>query len=296
MALTITTANGVQHIPPVAGGGPALSNATPQPPGTAAAGSTGEASDAGHVHARELPDPTALPDGHVATVASGAWTAAAPAGGGAVRLYASDGTAVPASEGASISGVGVASEWTLTASAAARAYGSGGVTAASIAIPLPTGARRVVVENLVTAASGMSTGGYRFLSIALRNRASGNPTFLWGASWSDGGLGYGGNMLGGANAGVLLSTMSGAPTAADRWQRLSIDLDSLFLTAAGANGPGAGARPARWVAPLNAAPLAAGSIQVGDPEADNDIVIILQGFTTGGATSVSGKATVLVWS
>jgi hypothetical protein len=62
-------------------GGPALSTATPQPPGTAAAGSTGDASDAGHVHARELPDPTALPDGHVATVASGAWTAAAPAGG-----------------------------------------------------------------------------------------------------------------------------------------------------------------------------------------------------------------------
>lgn len=36
-------------------GGTTLSTATPQPPGTAAAGSTGEASDAGHVH--EAPAP-----------------------------------------------------------------------------------------------------------------------------------------------------------------------------------------------------------------------------------------------
>jgi hypothetical protein len=39
-------------------------------------GSRGPAGAAG----AGLPDPTALPDGHVATVASGAWTAAAPAG------------------------------------------------------------------------------------------------------------------------------------------------------------------------------------------------------------------------
>lgn len=62
------------------GGGAALSNATPQPPGTPAAGTGTEASRDDHVHARELPSPVALPNGHVATVASGAWTAAAPAG------------------------------------------------------------------------------------------------------------------------------------------------------------------------------------------------------------------------
>ena len=41
-----------------AGGGAVLSTATPQPPGVADPGSTGEASDAGHVHA--LP-PTRIP-------------------------------------------------------------------------------------------------------------------------------------------------------------------------------------------------------------------------------------------
>ncbi len=64
-----------------AGGGAVLSTATPQPPGVADPGSTGEASDAGHVHARELPDPTSAPDGQVPTTASGAYVLATPAGG-----------------------------------------------------------------------------------------------------------------------------------------------------------------------------------------------------------------------
>lgn len=63
-----------------------ISTATPQPLGTAAAGSTGEASDAGHVHDRELPDPTGAPDGQVVTTAGGALVLATPSGGGPSRV------------------------------------------------------------------------------------------------------------------------------------------------------------------------------------------------------------------
>ena len=59
-----------------AGGGAVLSTATPQPPGVADPGSTGEASDAGHVHDRELPDPRDAHDGQVPTTTSGAYVLA----------------------------------------------------------------------------------------------------------------------------------------------------------------------------------------------------------------------------
>lgn len=61
------------------GGGPSLSSATPQPLGVAAAGSTGEASDAGHVH----PLPAGLIPVAVAVDLSSAtgWTALAGVGG-----------------------------------------------------------------------------------------------------------------------------------------------------------------------------------------------------------------------
>jgi hypothetical protein len=87
-------------------GGTTLSTATPQPPGTAAAGSTGEASDAGHVHDRELPDPTGAPDGQVPTTTGGVYGLAAPAGGVDTSLQSAPDTGWTAASGA---GVGTAS-------------------------------------------------------------------------------------------------------------------------------------------------------------------------------------------
>ncbi len=70
------------------GGGPSLSSATPQALGVAAAGSTGEASDAGHVH----PLPAGLIPVAVAVDLSSAtgWTALAGAGGATATIDTGD--------------------------------------------------------------------------------------------------------------------------------------------------------------------------------------------------------------
>ena len=82
MASTITTPGGVQHIPPQAGAGPALSDATPAALGVAAPGVSTEASRADHVHEA----PAGGVDTSLQAAPDTGWTAASGAGVGTASI------------------------------------------------------------------------------------------------------------------------------------------------------------------------------------------------------------------
>jgi len=218
------------------------------------------------------------------------WAAAASGGASTTTLYASDFTAVPASESASISGTGVTSTFTIGATATTREYGSGGVTAARIIAPLPSEWRRLEVEVQITAVSGTSTGGWRFVTLAIQPQGSGIPTSLWGTSWPDTTSVYFGSRLGGGNTlgqfGTGLSAL-----AADRWMRMTMDRTEPFLTALVGSGS-AGARPTTWRTTENAPPAVTGTpgiIDVGQP---SWLVVVAQSYGNGGANTYTGRITV----
>lgn len=241
------------------------------------------------------------PDGGVLTVTNGApaWAAASSGGSGVTMVYAADCFAEAGSESASISGTGSTSTFTITASSTSRTYGSGGATAARVVCPIPAGTREIEVELQTTAVSGMTTGGFRYLTMALRNVRDGNaPTVLWGVSVNDGGSGglYANNLMGGGNAaGAFSTSLSVAPTAADRWYRAVYKPREIFLSASSGSGS-AGARPTTWAAPAAAIPLqtSGSSVVVPDLGSATALAIVLQSFGTGGATSITARVAIRV--
>lgn len=212
-------------------------------------------------------------------------------------LYASDCTAENGSESASISGSGAASTLTLTASSTARVYGTSGATAARIVCALPAGTRDVEIEFLVTAVSGMNSGGYRYLSFGLRSTADGaNPTStFWGASFPDsGGSVYEGNLLSGGNAPSYSASAAHAPTSVDKWFRVTMRPRAPFIAVMTGAGT-AGARPPTWVPATNGTPnpTTTQTPSVADT-ATMSLAIVLQSFGSGGASSITGNLTVRV--
>lgn len=206
--------------------------------------------------------------------------------------YASDGVASPGSESASVSGTGTASTVTLTASSSARNFGSAGQTAAGWYVDLPAGTLVVDVEVQITAASGLATGGYRYLGIALSNQTNVSTT-LCGVSMADSGNAYSGSLLGGANAGNGPLSYSPTLTAADRWVRARIELDAGAMLRFATGSGTAGARPGTWSLPYSAIPLpASGSTGTVVDSNSARLWLYLQGFGSGGATSVTAKITV----
>lgn len=211
---------------------------------------------------------------------------------GANVLYASDGVAEAGSESASISGTGASSTVTLTASTTTRTFGTAGRTAAGWRLNLPSGVQRVSVEIQLTAASGLTSGGWRYLGLALSNQSDVTTT-LCGFGLGDNGNSWSGNMLGGANSGVGPTTTSPTVTAADRWLRAVFELDAgpriRFATGTGT----AGARPGVWSPPATAIP-APGSGATGTVVDSNNarLWFYLQSFGSGGATSLTARITV----
>lgn len=236
-------------------------------------------------------------DGSVLTSLAGRaqWAAAAGGASASTVLYADDCVAEAGSESASITGTGAASTLTLTASSTARVYGTSGATAARVVCPLPTGVHAIDVEMQVTAISGMTSGGGRYLGVCLRNTANGGaPSVLWGAAWNDNNTLYQGNLMGGLNGGSS-SGVSPAINAVDRWGRLALRPREPFLSAMAGSGT-AGARPTVWAPLVTPAPLitSAAVPTIADTEAAAAVAFILQSFGGGGATSITLSITVRV--
>lgn len=219
------------------------------------------------------------------------WATPATSPGNTV-LYASDGVAEAGSESASISGTGAESTVTLTASTTARTFGTSGRTAAGWRLNLPAGLQRVSVEVRVTAASGLTSGGWRYVGLALSNQSDVTTT-LCGFGLGDNGNSYSGNMLSGANSGVGPTTTSPTVTAADRWLRAVFELDAgpriRFATGTGI----AGARPGVWSPPATAIPAPASGATGTVVDSDSArLWFYLQSFGSGGATSLTARITV----
>lgn len=220
---------------------------------------------------------------------------------GATMLYASDCFAEAGSESASISGTGSTSTFTLTASSTARTYGTAGATAARVVCPIPAGARRIEATlGPLTSLSGFSGSG-RFLGFALRNARDGAaPTSLWGLSINDVPSGipqiYLGNLLGGANSGASSFNQSVSPVAlaTNGWVRASFDTTWPLLGLALASG----ASPTSW-SPVAATgvPAPFGSYSIPHaPDIATAIVVYLQSFGGGSATSITARISIRVVS
>jgi hypothetical protein len=210
-------------------------------------------------------------------------------------LYASDCAAESGSESASISGTGASSTFTLTASATSRVYNNTGATAARVLCPIPANAYRIEAEMGITAASGFTTGGSRYLATALRSSGGGTPAQLWGYAWNDNPTGYWGNLTTNPNAGSI-NNPPNVP-GVDRWQRLTWETTLPQLGGLWGSGT-AGARPTVWT-PGNVAfamPVGTPTFIVDTTGSTSSLAVYLQSFGGGGATSVTAKLTVRVWT
>lgn len=235
------------------------------------------------------------------TPAAGSYLSADGAGGlqlsassSETVLYASDGTAAAGSESAAVSGEGADATVTLTASPTSRSFGTAGQTAAGWRLDLPAGTLRASVEVQITAASGMTTNGFRYLGLAISNQTNVSTTLV-GVSVNDNGGGYSGNLLAGANSGsASATTVSPTFHAADRWLRVVFELDAgPRLRYATGTGSGGG-RPGVWAAPAAGVPLPSATTgSIADSDAAR-LWLYLQSFGSGGATSVTMKITVRV--
>lgn len=264
-------------------------------------GQTLTAQDAGAADAVALVAVAPGTPGQVYTISDAGLPHWAAAGGGstATTLHADDCVAEAGNESASITGTGAAATLTVTASATTRNYGSGGATAARVVCPLSANARRIEVElGPVTALSGFS--GARFLAIALRNAASGGaPANLWGVSLVEVGSGspkgYIGDLMSGANAGATTFNQSASTgfIAVDKWVRASFDpWWPLFGLAAGTGV--SSARPTSW-APIATTGLPGPfGVSIADPSSATALVVYLQSFGGGSATSVTTGLTIRV--
>lgn len=215
--------------------------------------------------------------------------------GSPLTYYAESFTAENGSDTASISGTGSTSTFTLTITASSRTYGSGGSTAPRLVLPLPTNAQEVTVEIGLTAASGVSTGGFKNMVVALRNAADGGaPTILWGVGFPDGGGAFYNNLVAGGNAGVP-STTTTHSLAADRWFRVTLKPREAFLSIQTGAGSG-GARPTTWFGPGTACPLQTNANSVSYPDTTSSAALAIALVSHGSAitTSLTGTVTVRV--
>ncbi len=229
------------------------------------------------------------------------WAAAASSGGGPTVTHASDCTAEPGSESASVTGTGSSSTFTLTAGTSARAYGFGGATAARIVCPVPAGARVVEVElGPITTATGLATGGYRYLTIAMRNALDGAaPATLYGASFNDSGGSTGvyfPNLMGGGNGGAVTTSVTYPPTATDRWLRVTVRPREPLLGIASGLGVSS-ARPTSW-RPVETVGMVApyGAYAIADTGSGSAIAVVLQSFGGSGTSTLTAGLTVRVSS
>lgn len=216
------------------------------------------------------------------------WAAAASTSGTlrVTRYYAADFTAEGGSETASISGTGVSSTATLTASATQRHYGTSGATAARLVLPIPAGAREVTATISISAGTGLSTSGFRWMGVALRNAADGAaPARLFGLGISDSASVSAGNLMGGANnGGTTPSGVSGAPIGASRSHRVTILPILPRVEYAAINT----ASPVGWGFPLSPLSISGtGVASVADTSSATALAVWLQSFTNGGATSMT---------
>lgn len=215
MALTITTPGGVQHIPPQAGAGPTISTATPQPLGTAAAGSTGEVSDAGHVHAA----PTqAYTDTPLSTASSSGWT-----------LRDGDGTAAITGGVARLTlGLGVVPGPWSDVPAVAQAHGRD--------------AHNVDVRVRVAAVTGGNSSAV-FMAFGLRRGTAGSDGIFWNLRGDGGDSTIYREGLSGSGSIASASINRAAIAAGTLWLRLAIRGGMLLA----AHGTGVGtAEPTDW--------------------------------------------------
>ncbi len=248
-----------------------------------------------------LPDVAGVADGATLAQVGGAqtWAAPAPTGPTLTTLRASDCVAEAGLESASITGSGAASTLTLTASTTARDYGTGGATAARVVCPLPAGAREIEVEAAVTAASGWTSPGGRYLGMALRNAINGGaPAALWGMAVNDnGGTVFAGNLSTAANTGGTSSGNAAGTPAANRWYRMMVRATDAFLGVTVGTGS-AGARPALWSPLTTAVSLPSGATAyLVDTAPATAVVVYLQSFGGGsGTTSVTAGLTIRVVS
>lgn len=230
-----------------AGGGAALSNATPQPPGTPAAGTGTEASRDDHVHDRELPSPIALADGDVAVVASGAWTAAPPVFSDATLSTAS------ATGWTTRDGSGTAA---ITAGVARLTLGLGVVPGAFANVPLAARAHgldpwNVDVRGRIAAWTGGNSSNV-FVSFGLRRGTAGNDGIFFNLQGDNSGGTSFYREMGGSAMITAVSLSRAALTAGTFWVRLSIR--GGFLSAFHGVGVGT-AEPADWTCFSGSSPV-----------------------------------------
>ena len=213
---------------------------------------------------------------------------------GVSTFYASDFTAVNGSDTASISGTGSTSTIAFSTGTTARSYGTAGVTAPRAIIALPAGARVVEIELQVVSLSGASSGGFRYLTAAVQNVASGVPTALWGASFPDASATYGGNLLGGGNSGASVGSTIGVASAADRWARATLALTEPRFAVLHGSGS-AGARPTTWT-PVTSPQIPSSTSWGVIPDTANVtyLVIVYQSFGSGVANVITVRPAIRV--
>ncbi len=221
------------------------------------------------------------------------WAAAASTSGTlrVTRYYAADFVAEAGSETASITGTGVASTATLTASATQRHYGTSGATAARIVLTIPANAREVTATISISAGTGLTTSGFRWMGVALRDAANGAaPARLFGLGISDATTLSPGNLMSGANGGgTTPNGVSGAGLAASRSHRVTILPILPRVEYAAINTTS----PVGWGFPgLPLSVTTTGVASVADTSSATAVAIWLQSFTTGGATSMTFSVTV----
>ena len=218
------------------------------------------------------------------------WSAAP----GASTFYASDFTAVNGSDTASISGTGSTSTVAFSTGTTARSYGTAGVTAPRAILALPAGARIVEVELQVVSLSGASSGGFRYLTAAVQNVASGVPTALWGVSFPDATATYGGNLLGGGNSGASVGSTISVAGAADRWARATLALTEPRVGVLHGSGS-AGARPTTWT-PCSSPQIPSSTSWGVIPDTANVtyLVIVYQSFGSGVANVITVRPAIRV--
>lgn len=211
-------------------------------------------------------------------------------------FYASDFTPVDGTspDTAAKSGTGPTSTLIFATGTVARTYGTAGVTAPRAILAIPAGARVVEIEFQVVSLSGVSSGGFRYLTAAVQNVASGIPTALWGVSFPDATAAYAGNLLGGGNSGSNVGSTIAVAGAADRWGRATLALTETRFAAQMATAS-AGAQPTVWTPPTSPglpSSVAYGSIP--NTSGVTYLVFVYQSFGSGVSNVITIRPTVRV--
>jgi hypothetical protein len=232
------------------------------------------------------------------------WAAAASGGPTVTTYYADNGTAANGAgvdATASVSGTGSASTVTFGVGATQRLINSSGVASGSWVSPaIPLTAKRVTLYVRSTAASGLTTNGFRYLQMSIR-RASESPpaSMLFGAVVNDSTLGtyLQGNCRSNSNVATInLGTRAGTSplTGTDRWLRVIWTFDASLPRMWFSTGETTGSsRPTAWN-PLGLdwqAQLQDGTATLATlgtfGTASAQIILGLESYTNGGASSLT---------